>query len=309
MNIELRHLRYFVAVAEELHFGRAAARLNISQPPLSQQIQILEQQIGARLFARTNRSVSLTAAGKQFLTDSRQILIQVDEAAARATRLHHGETGELRIGFTSSAPFIQAVSDTLSRFRRQYPDVHLQTRESNTREQIAPLSEGALDLGLMRKTQLPDTLEWQVILREPLLAMVPRDHGLAQREAVTLAELAQEPLVFFDPHVGTGLYDDILGLLRPFGTPVITQEVGEAMTIIGLVSAGLGVSILPASFKKVQLNEMRWLPIADEEAVSEMWLVWPRHHEQTQAAQRFREQLLAAARVDFFAENARKNVR
>jgi DNA-binding transcriptional LysR family regulator len=104
MNIELRHLRYFVAVAEELHFGRAAARLNISQPPLSQQIQILEQQTGARLFARTNRSVSLTAAGKQFLADSRQILAQVDDAAARAARLHHGETGELRIGFTSSAP-------------------------------------------------------------------------------------------------------------------------------------------------------------------------------------------------------------
>ncbi|MEW5562762.1 LysR family transcriptional regulator [Enterobacter asburiae] len=309
MNIELRHLRYFVAVAEELHFGRAAARLNISQPPLSQQIQILEQQIGARLFARTNRSVSMTAAGKQFLNDARQILMQVEEAAARAARLHHGETGELRIGFTSSAPFIQAVSDTLSRFRRQYPDVHLQTRESNTREQIAPLNEGALDLGLMRKTQLPDTLDWQVILREPLLAMVPRDHRLAQCDAVTLTELVQEPLVFFDPRVGTGLYDDILGLLRPYGAPIITQEVGEAMTIIGLVSAGLGVSILPASFKKVQLNEMRWLPIADEEAVSEMWLVWSRHHEQTQAAQRFREQLLAAASVDFFAEKARKNVR
>ncbi len=106
MNIELRHLRYFVAVAEELHFGRAA-RLNISQPPLSQQIQILEQQTGARLFARTNRSVSLTAAGKQFLADSRQILAQVDEAAARAARLHHGETGELRIGFTSSAPLLR----------------------------------------------------------------------------------------------------------------------------------------------------------------------------------------------------------
>ncbi len=158
MNIELRHLRYFVAVAEELHFGRAAARLNISQPPLSQQIQILEQQTGARLFARTNRSVSLTAAGKQFLADSRQILAQVDEAAARAARLHHGETGELRIGFTSSAPFIKAVSDTLSMFRQRLPDVHILTRETNTREQIVPLSEGALDLGLLRNTQLPDTL-------------------------------------------------------------------------------------------------------------------------------------------------------
>ena len=295
MNIELRHLRYFIAVAEELHFGHAAARLNISQPPLSQQIQILEQQIGARLFARTNRSVSLTEAGRQFLADSRQILSQVDDAAARAARLHHGETGELRIGFTSSAPFIKAVSDTLSTFRRRYPDVHIQTRETNTREQIVPLNEGALDLGLMRNTHLPDTLVWERVLREPLLAMVPRDHPLASQPCVSLRELAREPFVFFDPHVGTGLYDDILGLMRRYDlTPAITQEVGEAMTIIGLVAAGLGVSILPASFRRVQLLEMCWLPIEEQDAVSEMWLVWSKHHEQGQAARRFRESLLAS---------------
>ncbi|HCD7844981.1 TPA: LysR family transcriptional regulator, partial [Klebsiella michiganensis] len=287
---------YFIAVAEELHFGHAAARLNISQPPLSQQIQILEQQIGARLFARTNRSVSLTEAGRQFLADSRQILSQVDDAAARAARLHHGETGELRIGFTSSAPFIKAVSDTLSTFRRRYPDVHIQTRETNTREQIVPLNEGALDLGLMRNTQLPDTLAWERVLREPLLAMVPRDHPLASQPRVSLRELAREPFVFFDPHVGTGLYDDILGLMRRYDlTPAITQEVGEAMTIIGLVAAGLGVSILPASFRRVQLLEMCWLPIEEQDAVSEMWLVWSKHHEQGQAARRFRESLLASA--------------
>lgn len=138
MNIELRHLRYFVAVAEELHFGRAAARLNISQPPLSQQIQVLEQQVGARLLARTNRSVGLTPAGRQFLADSRQILSMVEEAAARAERLHHGETGELRIGFTSSAPFISAISHTLSSFRRLSPDVHIQTRRSTPGSRLFP---------------------------------------------------------------------------------------------------------------------------------------------------------------------------
>ncbi len=298
MNIELRHLRYFVAVAEELHFGRAAARLNISQPPLSQQIQALEQQIGARLLARTNRSVLLTAAGKQFLVDSRQILSMVDDAAARAERLHQGEAGELRIGFTSSAPFIRAVSDTLSLFRRDYPDVHLQTREMNTREQIAPLIEGTLDMGLLRNTALPETLEHAVIVHEPLMAMIPHDHPLANNPSVTLAELAKEPFVFFDPHVGTGLYDDILGLMRRYNlTPVITQEVGEAMTIIGLVSAGLGVSILPASFKRVQLNEMRWVPIAEEDAVSEMWLVWPKHHEQSPAARNSRIDLSRLAQL------------
>lgn len=298
MNIELRHLRYFVAVAEELHFGRAAARLNISQPPLSQQIQILEQQIGARLLARTNRSVSLTAAGRQFLADSRHILGLVNDAAARAERLYLGETGELRIGFTSSAPFIGAVSATLSSFRRHSPDVHIQTREINTREQISPLNEGSLDLGLMRNTLLPDTLAWEVILREPLMAMIPRDHPLAAKPVVTLTELAAEPFVFFDPQVGTGLYDDILGLLRRYDlTPTIAQEVGEAMTIIGLVAAGLGVSILPASFKRVQLREMRWVALAEEDAVSEMWLVWSKHHELSQAAQRFKKQLISASQA------------
>ncbi|POP47150.1 LysR family transcriptional regulator [Superficieibacter electus] len=298
MNIELRHLRYFIAVAEELHFGRAASRLNISQPPLSQQIQILEQQIEARLLNRTNRSVSLTAAGKQFLADSRQVLSMVDDAALRATRLHQGEAGELRIGFTSSAPFIKSVSDTLSSFRQHYPDVHIQTRETNTREQIAPLNDGALDLGLMRNTQLPETLNWQVILREPLLAMVHRDHPLAGKNVISLADLASEPFVFFDPHVGTGLYDDILGLLRRYGlSPVITQEVGEAMTIIGLVSAGLGVSILPASFRRVQLEEMRWLPFIEKDAVSEMWLVWANHRALSPAAVRFKAQLLRGAKA------------
>lgn len=296
MNIELRHLRYFIAVAEELHFGRAAARLRISQPPLSQQIQILEEQIGARLLARTNRSVNLTAAGQQFLTDARQILGQVDAAAARAARLHQGETGELRIGFTSSAPFIKAVSDSLSRFRKRYPDVHLQMREVNTREQIAPLNEGELELGLMRNTRLPDTLNWTLILREPLLAMVHRDHPLAGSRSISLKQLAQEPFVFFDPHVGTGLYDDIIGLLRRYNiVPYITQEVGEAMTIIGLVSAGLGVSILPASFQRIRLSDVVWLPIDEPEAQSELWLVWPKHRELSEAAKRISALLTEAS--------------
>src|SRR5690606_7440676 len=137
---------------------------------------------------------------------------------------------------------------------------------------------------------------WEMILREPLLAMIPRDHPLAAQPVVTLAELAKEPFVFFDPQVGTGLYDDILGLMRRYDlAPVITQEVGEAMTIIGLVAAGLGVSVLPASFKRVQLREMRWVTIAEDDAVSEMWLVWSKHREMSHAAQRFKKQLITAA--------------
>ena len=149
-----------------------------------------------------------------------------------------GEAGSCG-GFTSSAPFIRAVSDTLSLFRRDYPDVHLQTREMNTREQIAPLIEGTLDMGLLRNTALPEQANCAVIVHEPLMAMIPHDHPLANNPNVTLAELAKEPFVFFDPHVGTGLYDDILGLMRRYHlTPVIPLRRWAGMTIIGLVSAG-----------------------------------------------------------------------
>lgn len=280
MNIELRHLRYFIAVAEELHFGRAALRLNISQPPLSQQIQILEHEIGARLFARTNRSVQLTAAGQQFLQDARLVLQQVDQAADKAARLHRGDEGEIRIGFTSSAPFITVVSDALFTFRQRFPAVHIQMQEINTRQQLAPLGDGRLDLGVMRNTTLPETLDHQLLLREPMYALVHRAHRLADRERIALSDLAQEPFVFFDPQVGTALYGEILGLLGRYDVqPNIAQEVGEAMTIIGLVSTGLGVSILPASFRRVRLTDVVWIPLVEQDARSEVWLVWSKQRE------------------------------
>ncbi|MFU9138549.1 LysR family transcriptional regulator [Erwinia tasmaniensis] len=275
MNIELRHLRYFIAVAEELHFGRAAQRLNISQPPLSQQIQILEQQMGARLFARTNRSVQLTAAGAQFLTDARQIMESVAQAADKAQRLHSGHEGVLRIGFTSSAPFVTAVSEALFAFRQRFPQVHIQMQEINTRQQLEPLLKGRLDLGVMRNTPLPDRLQHQLMLREPLCAVVHRAHRLANQPRISITQLAKEPFVFFDPQVGTALYSEILQLLAQYGiVPDIAQEVGEAMTILGLVATGLGVSLLPASFRRVQLEDICWIPLSEQDAWTEMWLVW-----------------------------------
>ncbi|WLS80719.1 LysR family transcriptional regulator [Erwinia pyri] len=295
MNIELRHLRYFIAVAEELHFGRAAQRLNISQPPLSQQIQILEQQIGARLFARTNRSVQLTAAGLQFLNDARQIMQSVTQAADKAARLHRGEEGELRIGFTSSAPFITAVSDALFTFRQRHPGVHIQMQEINTRQQLDPLNEGRLDLGVMRNTPLPETLAHQLMLREPLCAVLPRDHRLAGKSAISVTELAQEPFVFFDPQVGTALYSETLALLQRYAiAPNIAQEVGEAMTILGLVATGLGISILPASFSRIRLDDVRWVALKEQDAWSEVWLVWSRRRETTAITEQMKTLLLAS---------------
>ncbi|AER32639.1 LysR family transcriptional regulator [Pantoea ananatis] len=275
MNIELRHLRYFIAVAEELHFGRAAQRLHISQPPLSQQIMQLEAETGAQLFNRTNRSVQLTPAGAQFLQDARAILLQVEQATQRAARLHRGEEGELRIGFTSSAAFIGVMSDALYVFRQRWPNVHVQMQEINTRQQLAPLHEGKLDLGVMRNTPLPADLHHQLLLREPLCAVVHKAHPLATAGRITLQALAREPFVFFDPQVGTALYSEILDLLQRYQIrPYITQEVGEAMTILGLVATGLGVSILPASFSHARLANVVWLPLEEPDAQSEMWLVW-----------------------------------
>ncbi|ATM95856.1 LysR family transcriptional regulator [Yersinia frederiksenii] len=286
MSIELRHLRYFIAVAEELHFGRAAERLRISQPPLSQQIQILEQQIGARLLARNNRNVSLTQAGTLFLKESYQILAQVNSASEKAARLHRGESGELTIGFTSSAPFISAVSKNLRAFRQLHPQVHIKMQEVNTKQQIEPLLDGRLDLGVMRNTRLPDALQYRLLLREPLVAVVHEEHPLAALPSIKYSSLAEQPFVFFAREVGTALYDEILTLLARAGiTPYITQEVGEAMTIVGLVSSGLGVSILPASFTRVKVDGVKYLPLAEASATTEVWLVNHKHRPVTAPAE------------------------
>ncbi|MFZ1875086.1 MAG: LysR substrate-binding domain-containing protein [Chania sp.] len=295
MNIELRHLRYFVAVAEELHFGRAAERLRMSQPPLSQQIQVLEEMVGARLLARNNRNVGLTQAGEMFLKEAYQVLDQVNRAAERAARLERGEIGELTIGFTSSAPFISVVSRSLRAFRQLSPNVHIKMREINTKQQLEPLLNGALDLGVMRNTRLPDALQHQLLLREPLLAVVPNGHPLTHVAPGTLrfTDLAQEPFVFFSREVGTALYDEILALLANAGVaPYITQEVGEAMTIIGLVAAGLGISILPTSFGRVKIDGVTYLPLAEPEAMTEVWLVHHRNRPVTVAAQTLMELML-----------------
>ncbi|HGM5489260.1 TPA: LysR family transcriptional regulator [Serratia fonticola] len=300
MNIELRHLRYFVAVAEELHFGRAAERLRISQPPLSQQIQALEEMVGARLLARNNRNVGLTQAGEMFLKEAYQVLAQVNRAAEKAARLERGELGELTIGFTSSAPFISVVSRSLRAYRQLSPDVHIKMREVNTKQQLEPLLNGDLDLGVMRNTRLPDALEHQLLLREPLLAVVPNGHPLTLKAPGTLrfSDLALEPFVFFSREVGTALYDEILALLATAGiAPYITQEVGEAMTIIGLVAAGLGISILPMSFGRVKIDGVTYLPLAEPEAMTEVWLVHHRSRPLTAAAKALMVLMLQPATV------------
>ncbi|MCO2660902.1 LysR family transcriptional regulator [Pseudomonas aeruginosa] len=274
--MELRHLRYFIAVAEELHFGRAAERLGISQPPLSQQIQALEEEIGARLFERTNRRVELTDAGRLFLDESRQVLAQVDKAVLLARRAHLGELGELKIGFTSSAPFTSTIPSSIHAFRKAYPDVHLDLQEMSSRQVLKALLEESLQVGVIRPLALPDAVHWVELFREPLVAVLRADHPLAagSEDGLAIAALAEEPFVFFPRSYGTGLYDQVIALTRQAGfSPRIAQEASEAMTIIGLVSAGLGVSILPASFRRTRVDGVGYRTLSDPEATTAVWLV------------------------------------
>lgn len=274
--MELRHLRYFIAVAEELHFGRAAERLGISQPPLSQQIQALEEEIGARLFERTNRRVELTDAGRLFLDESRQVLAQVDKAVLLARRAHLGELGELKIGFTSSAPFTSTIPSSIHAFRKAYPDVHLDLQEMSSRQVLKALLEESLQVGVIRPLALPDAVHWVELFREPLVAVLRADYPLAagSEDGLAIAALAEEPFVFFPRSYGTGLYDQVIALTRQAGfSPRIAQEASEAMTIIGLVSAGLGVSILPASFRRTRVDGVVYRTLSDPEATTAVWLV------------------------------------
>jgi len=274
--MELRHLRYFIAVAEELHFGRAAELLGISQPPLSQQIQALEQELGARLFERTNRRVELSEAGRLFLEEARLVLAQVDKAADVARRAQLGELGELKIGFTSSAPFNSTIPQAIFAFRQAFPAVHLHLREMSSKSVADGLMDESIEVGLMRPLALPEALNVVELMREPLVAVLSAKHPLAagSEAGMHLSELALEPFVFFPRSYGSGLYAQLLTLARQAGfSPHFAQEAGEAMTIIGLVAAGLGVSVLPASYQRIRIEGVVYRPLLDPDAVSAVWLV------------------------------------
>lgn len=289
--MELRHLRYFIAVAEELHFGRAAQLLGISQPPLSQQIQALEQELGVRLFERTNRRVALSEAGRLFLDEARLVLAQVDKASDVARRAQLGELGELKIGFTTSAPFTSSIPQAIFAFRQSFPAVHLALQEMNSMEVAARLEDESIQVGIMRPLSLPDSLVVVELLREPLVAIINADHPLAQgsEQGLYLSELATEPFVFFPRTYGSGLYAQLMDLARAAGfTPLITQEAGEVMTIIGLVAAGLGVTVLPASYRRMRIDGVVYRTLLDPEATSAVWLV-QRKDQQSPMARAFVE--------------------
>jgi DNA-binding transcriptional LysR family regulator len=277
--MELRHLRYFVVVAEELHFRRAAERLHMSQPPLSQQIRALEEEVGATLLLRNQRKVELTAAGAAFFVRAREILAAVEDAALEARRVQRGEVGRLAVGFVGSAMY-SFVPDLLRRFREQYPDIALRLHELGTTEQLRQLENGRLDVGFMRLTMTRPELRVETVLEEQVIAALPEAHPLASRTNLRVEDLEGQPLVLLtrsgSPGLRAGLAPaiDVLG-----GEEVITQEVAEMQTVIGLVAAGAGISLVPQSVRALKRQGVTYRPLDDGAPAVRLDMAWRRGDE------------------------------
>ncbi len=251
-RMELRHLRYFRAVATELHFGRAAEKLHIAQPPLSHQIRQLETELGFELFNRTKRAVSLTPAGQAFLVQVDRIFQQLDQAIEIGRKTSRGELGQISIGFVGSATY-NILPSLLQQFRDRYPQVQIELHELTTDKQLIWLREGRIDLGLIRPPIVEPDLSTQVIFQESLVVALSVEHPLASIEIVDLASLATEPFVLFPRQFAPGLYDPIITICQAAGfSPRVVQECIQMQTIVSLVAANMGVSILPASIQAVQ---------------------------------------------------------
>lgn len=250
-DIELRHLRYFVAVAEELHFGRAARRLHLAQPPLSQQIRKLEQIVGHLLFTRTSRAVRLTSAGQVFLDHARRTLRKVQEDLEETRSVGRGEVGFLKVGFIGSS-MLTRLPAMLGRYRNQFPKVNLQLQEFHTSGVIEALLENTLDVGFLRDSGPVEALEVERLFSEPFIAVVPAKHKLAGRKVLTGAELENQPFVFFTPLASQRAYDKTISICESHGyRPRVVQEAPQWLTILRLVGAGLGVTIAPACVQRI----------------------------------------------------------
>lgn len=285
--MELRHLRYFIAVAEELNFTRAAEKLHIAQPPLSQQIQHLEAELGFQLFHRTKRTVHLTAAGQVFFEEARKILQQVDRAIQLGRQTSRGELGQLTIGFVSSAAH-NVVPAILQTFRTRYPAVKLELHELTTNEQLQRLRFGQIDIGFVRPPVEEEGINSEIVFREPLIVALPETHPLADRAHLELRELSTEPFILFPRSQAPGLYDAIVSLCQQAGfSPIAAQEAIQMQTIVSLVAAEMGVAIVPASMQNFQRSGVVYKALPESTCIVAIALIW--RSDPTAAVQRFLE--------------------
>ncbi|MBR7996199.1 LysR family transcriptional regulator [Burkholderia cenocepacia] len=275
---DLRQWRYFVTVADERHFGRAAERLSMTQPPLSQAIRALEDTLGVALFVRTKRSVALTAVGAALLPDVRRLLASADALPPLARRLARGEAGSLSLAFVSTADY-GLLPSLLRAFGARYPQVRLQLAEATSDVQIDELVAGRIDAGLVIPPVPPrhaGGLSYLPVVREPLVVAMPAGASDAPEDApVQLAEVAALPLVIFPRRLAPGFYDIITGCYGAAGeTPHIGQEAIQMQTIVSLVSAGMGVALVPQSLRNLRRTGVVYRPLAGPAPVVETGLVW-----------------------------------
>ena len=274
MNIELRHLRYFLVVAEELHFSRAAERLAIAQPPLSQMIRRLEGELGVSLFHRTKRHVSLTDAGVVFLEEAKRTLAQAEHAIRSVRRASRGELGRLTVGFIGSAAY-SVLPPIVRRFREQYPEVDLTLQELSTVQQTQALRNGSLQVGFLRPFEQESVLRYKVVLREPLIIALPEYHRLTQSVNIPMRRLVNEPFILFPRLLAPELYDQIITLCQHARfSPHVVQEAMQLPTIVSLVAAGIGIAVIPASLRNLGRAGVNYRAIRESTPKAELAVAW-----------------------------------
>ncbi len=272
--MEFRQLRYFVTVAQELHFGKAAERLDITQPALSKQIRVLEENIGVQLFVRTKRMVKLTKAGEVFLVQAQQLLRQAEEAIRLAKRTAMGEVGQLTIGFTPTATYT-ILPELIRRFRSHYPQVEVEMLELSTEAQVTALNQGEINLGFLHPPIDARGLELYPLLSEEIVVVLPERHFLCPKEFLSLKDLAQESFLFHPRSEGPFLYDEFFKLCRQAKfTPHIVKEVNSYQTRICLVAAGMGVTFIPAGLQTSISSDVVCKPIKNLSLKLEFAAAW-----------------------------------
>ncbi|QXH58517.1 LysR family transcriptional regulator [Pseudomonas maumuensis] len=291
--MDLRRLSCFLLVSEELHFGRAAARLHMAQPPLTRQISALESELGFRLFDRSTRNVKLTAEGRQFLPYARSVLEQVDLTTAISAKLAAGAAGHLALGHASSIALSEVFSHSIQAFCSANPDVQLTAEEGASSTLLPQLVEGRLDIAMSRLPPPDDDARVQVLSlgSEPLVAAVASANPLARRQQVSLAELSAYPLITFPSDYGSGLYEILDPLYRRHGVRPRLGPAGRQITsIIALVAAGRGVAVVPHCTRNLGRHDVTYLPLAEPEACAPL-LVLTRRHDRSPLVQAFLEMI------------------
>jgi DNA-binding transcriptional LysR family regulator len=271
---ELRHLRCFVAVAEELHFGRAALRLRVAQPALSQQLQRIEASLGVRLFDRTKRKVELTTAGRHLLEEARSILSAAERAERNVRRASKGELGTLRLGFVGTGAF-GILPGIIRRFHTSRPDVKIEFHDGHVENPFDLLEAGALDVAIIRAPVSHPRLTIEPFYSEPVCAVVPRAHPLGRRHRIRLGALASEPFVLFPRRNQPEFHDAITSACRACGfSPRVENEAGDWQVLVSLVAAGLGVTLAPNSVRRIPRDDVQYCAVTGLDLVAELALAY-----------------------------------